>query len=1179
MKALDPFNLDLGRTILIEASAGTGKTYTIATLYCRLVAEGYSVESILVVTFTEAAAAELKLRIRSRIAETLGSLADPDHDNEKDELSDFFRTCPETETIILRLKLALTCFDQSSIMTIHSFCMKILKENAFESRSYFDIELAPDRSKFTGQVSHDFFMTHVNDLDIVFLKFLDSRNISPESLCSDFGSVISRADLIIKPWVEKFEDDFEDYRQTIKRIHEILACKQDEISSLIAGNKGINKRSYSKRHVPAWLEASFQKLEKTGADTFFDMGENKGDPLYRFTNTILEHHTKPGFDPPEHEFFDLCEHLLSWYEKFESNLIWLKQRFFVFFTAELEKKKHRDAICFFDDLVNDLADALEGKEGTGLVNAVRKNYKACLIDEFQDTDPRQYDIFSKFFSWPGTPFFMIGDPKQAIYAFRGADIFAYLKACQQARHRFTLERNYRSSAMLVQGVNAVFSCHENPFVFTEIEFSKVQASPEAGLTVSENGRPVPPLQFNFILRNDLDLDKQGFISKATCKKIIPEAVADDIADLVSSELTLSPCRNCHEKPRKTGPGDIAVLVKTNAQAAMIQKALSLKGIASYLSGSGSVFDSEQAVHLYEILWAVLHFHDRGAVRAALCTSVFGFSPQTIIDLDRQDLFGNWQDRFRQYRSIWENTGFVSMIMQIFHCEDGFLKNENNLDERALTNFYHLAELVSGAEIEKKLTPGFLLKWYIKQMNPESREESADELRLETDRTAVTIVTVHKSKGLEYPVVYLPYLWEVHKKNKGSGIVFHDPEDENRLTLDLGSSDMERAAMLYEREDAAEQARLLYVALTRASAMCRIFWGGFNSIDGSALGKLVHSGSCTDDAQMVQNIEKLCAKTENSICIRYYEPTSEKNFAQDYSFQAPDLAAKKITRSVEPLWKVSSFSAVAGDIHVSLPEQPDFFHQPDKNLPEITLAEFPKGPAAGDFFHSIFENLDFTASRNTIEDCVNAHITTAGLNEAGMNKIAVEAVEQVLSTCLDDGENPFTLKDIPLEKRFAEMQFFFPVNSFSMPHLVTAFEHSETICNIPGYIDMLLQSDSERFSGFMKGFIDLVILHRKKWYIVDYKTNFLGNTYDRYSRKFLDFPMAEHHYFMQYHFYLVALHRYLGLRLENYDYDRDFGGIFYLFIRGMHPDFGSGCGVFFDRPAKKVVQLLSDCFSG
>jgi len=430
MKPLDPFIIDLEKTTLIEASAGTGKTYTITTLYGRLVAKGYPVESILVVTFTEAAAAELKLRIRTRLFNTLAGLLEQPCEDE-DDLVRFFRGHEELPLVCQRLKHALTCFDQTSIMTIHSFCFRILKENAFESHSLFDIELMPDRSLFLRQVSYDFFMSHVNHLDTLFLSYLSGQQITPESFTASFGPVVSRADLVCRPLSAGFEKLFDSYRKTLKKIHDILLTRDIEIIELIQNHKGIDKKSYSKKNVPAWLKAACEKIDQQGVDTFFKMREKNGDALYKFTRTRMELKTKPGQTAPEHEFFDLCEHMLCFYHQFEKNLISLKIEFLTFFNKALDKIKKAQGICFFDDLVNDLAKALEKsfeKEGEPtLQKAIRQTYKACLIDEFQDTDPRQYDIFSKIFSSQDMPFFMIGDPKQAIYAFRGGDIFAYLK--------------------------------------------------------------------------------------------------------------------------------------------------------------------------------------------------------------------------------------------------------------------------------------------------------------------------------------------------------------------------------------------------------------------------------------------------------------------------------------------------------------------------------------------------------------------------------------------------------------------------------------------------------------------------------------------------------------------------------------------------------------------------------
>ncbi|WP_457551187.1 UvrD-helicase domain-containing protein, partial [Desulfobacula sp.] len=849
MKPLDPFHIDLEKITLIEASAGTGKTYTITTLYCRLVAEGYPVESILVVTFTEAAAAELKLRIRTRLFNTLSRLYEQSYDSE-DDLTLFFSRDKDLSIICQRLQLALTCFDQSSVMTIHSFCLKVLKETAFESHSLFDIELVANRSLFLRQVSYDFFMGHVNSLDTLFLSYLNQRQITPESFVTSFNQIVSKPNLILKPSVATFESVFDDYRKTLKKIYDILLTGDKEIIELIQSHKGLDKRSYTKKNVPAWIETALLKIEQGGMNTLFKMKEKNGDVLYKFTKTRLGLKTKLGKMPPEHEFFDLCEQLLSFYDVFENNLISLKIEFLVFFNTELELMKKTYGICFFDDLVNDLALSLEKEDACNLRKAVRQAYKACLIDEFQDTDPRQYDIFSRLFTSQGTPFFMIGDPKQAVYAFRGGDIFAYLKASKESDQKFTLEKNYRSAPLLVKGINEVFSDSINPFFYDAIEFLRIKTPESAKEILVDNKKQVPPLQFCFIKRQDQALDSRGFISKETAGMIIPKAVATDLLSLLQSGVLLL---DKDGSPQKISPKDIAVLVRTNKQAEQIKKALFDFNIPSYLSKTGSVFDTSQAKDLHDILWAVNNPDNKGFINAALCTSVFGFSSDKIAALEKdEDLFFKWQDRFRVYKKSWETKGFVSMVMALFHSEDAFLKGNPRLDERGMTNFYHLIELISQACLKQQLTPYYLLKWYARQLIKDLRDEFADELRLASDKKAVAIVTIHKSKGLEYPIVYLPYLWEGPRLPSRENILFHDPEKDYRLTLDLGSKDLAKSQQHFEKEDNAEQRRLLYVALTRASAMCRIIWGGFKSIGTSALGSILHQNDCKDDQLMIND---------------------------------------------------------------------------------------------------------------------------------------------------------------------------------------------------------------------------------------------------------------------------------------------------------------------------------------
>jgi len=654
-------------------------------------------------------------------------------------------------------------------------------------------------------------------------------------------------------------------------------------------------------------------------------------------------------------------------------------------------------------------------------------------------------------------------------------------------------------------------------------------------------------------------------------------VASDILSLLQSDKQLIKKDTDPPGPEKITPNDIAVLVRTNIQAEQVQKALSGLNIPSYLSKTGSVFDSVQAIDLHDILWAVYHCNNKGYIKAALCTSVFNFSSDMLAELDRDEvLFFKWQDRFREYKQTWETRGFVFMIMALFHSDEAFLKGDPGLGERGMTNFYHLIELISGVCLKQQLSPYYLLKWYARQLVKDLRDEVADELRLESDKKAVAIVTIHKSKGLEYPVVYLPYLWEGLRKPSQENILFHDPEKDHQPTLDLGSENMETSLFHFETEAKAEQRRLLYVALTRASAMCRIIWGGFKSVETSALGSMLHPSGCKDDSAMLNDLKQLESLADQSMMIQSHSVELPGQFMDRADSQKPVLSAVKPAREIRSVWKMSSFSAITRLSHPNALAKRENTGESTHRL--ITLAQFPKGAGSGDFFHSVFENLDFTAGPDEISKVVQSKSDLSNFSDREMIQMAKASVKEVLETRLTGGTSGFCLKDIGFDQRFNEMEFTFPVYSFQMAAVQKALEQSNLKFKTSGYINALSQLAELSFNGFIKGFIDLVVHHRGKWYVIDYKTNYLGDTYDRYAQSSMFDAMSDHHYFLQYHLYCVALHRYLGLRLKQYDYDTHFGGVFYLFVRGMHPEFGSRYGVFYDRPEQAVIRCLSDNFS-
>jgi exodeoxyribonuclease V beta subunit len=1207
MTPLDPFNLDLEKITLIEASAGTGKTYTITTLVARLIAQGVPIESILVVTFTEAAAAELKLRVRDRLSQCLAEPWPQDSGEageiQADELARFFNDQPDPSLVRRRLSHGVTCFDQACIMTIHSFCFQTLKENAFESGAYFDMELLTDSSAFFDQVCMDFFMTRINDLDPLMLKFLAQRGVTPEVFKSGFRQVVTRPGLDIIPQKAAFSDVSDAYRELTQKIQVILETDTQTLIGLIQAHKGVDKRSYTKKNLPNWLAFSRETLAVQGRDALFVMTE-KGDPLFKFTRTRLADKTKEGQTPPSHEFFDLCEELLELSHVMENNLIGLKLEFFAYFRSELERMKQRDGACFFDDLINDLAAALGGESREQLRRAVTKKYRACLIDEFQDTDPAQYQIFSRLFANPGVdpaekqmPFFMIGDPKQAVYAFRGGDIFAYLSASKESDQMFTLEKNYRSAPLMVAAVNDLFSLEENPFLFEQIEFTRVITPQTAVNRLVEKGSPVPPLQFSFVKREAFSLDRGGYIKKEEALKAIPGMLATDILSLLNSDKQLLAGSGEDTFPRKIGPGDMAVLVRTNSQAEAVYQALSAVNIPSYLSKTGSVFDSREAIELYDILTAVHEPDHIGRLKAALSSCVFGFTGEMLADLERDESqLWKQQDQFRGFREIWEQKGFVSMIMALFHSDDGVLRTSSELSERGLTNFYHLIELVSQAAQQRYLSMFYLLKWVREQLFVSTRNEGADELRLESDKKAVAIVTIHKSKGLEYPVVFLPYLWAGGGKPRDP-ILFHDPDKNFQLRLDLTPGgmaselcwavtghdpDRSRECMVFEQM--AEEKRLLYVALTRASAMCNIFWAGISSVEGSALGGLLHPGGCKTDDLMVADLENLCRQGENRVAIGHLALANDPcgSYIPKDSPRS-ELAARSRKRQVLPAWRISSFSALTRTEYEPNRYEPNKFETKVQHPVqgesganrEIVLKAFPKGAGSGDFFHAIFEDLDFRDA-GSVEGVVDKNLAKFGFKDPALGDVVLAAVRDILATPLDpvgkgggpkEG-HPFCLEDISLGQRFTELEFFFDVNNLDLTAIGALFAGQSKGST---YAKHLFTLGAKPFKGFVKGFIDLVIQHRGRWYILDYKSNFLGNVHGDYGRCAMEEAMESHHYILQYHLYLVALHRYLGHRLKAYSYDRDFGGVFYLFIRGMHPK--GDHGVFFDRPSKDFLDRL------
>jgi exodeoxyribonuclease V beta subunit len=1193
---LDPFALDLEKISLIEASAGTGKTYTITTLFVRLVAMGYKVESILVVTFTEAAAAELKLRIRKRLVHCLTVLSGQENEAYKpDDLTEFLEKQTDVDQIRQLLRLAVTCFDQAAIMTIHSFCFSVLRENAFESNAHFDIELMADNRNFVDQVVRDFFSGRINHLDALFLSFLDQNNVTPETLAQGLVQAASRPEIRVAPEPLAFQEDrlqeiCDDYKDTVNAVAKILNREVENIRDLIQSSSGIDKRSYNKKNLGNWLNACQTQFEKSpGADLLFNMTE-KGDALYKFTRTRLAEKTKAGQIPPVHGFFDLCERLFDLSQAMTEMLIALRYLFLDDYADALAVMKQGQGACFFDDLINDLAAALEGSGGHRLKTAVKKRFHACLIDEFQDTDPGQYKIFSILFSESNTPFFMIGDPKQAIYGFRGGDIFTYMTASKACDQSFTLTKNYRSAPAMVQAVNTIFSSQPNPFGYELIPFLPVGTPDTAVDRLVCNGSPVPPATFLVVDTQDVPGNKNGVINKTDARHLILDIFAKDLLSILKNPDV---CLLDQDLSIPITPGDMAVLVRTNSQAEAVQQALVKRGIPCFLSKTGSVFDSIQARELYDILCAVNRPGDMGLIKAALVSSVYQADEAFLKRMNTDDtLAGVWQERFSGYRRIWEDKGFVPMITALLYQEDALPCPCAHMDERGLTNVFHLKELLAQAAMNLgKETPSkiaLLIEWLRKQLFEQTRQATADELRLESDARAVAIVTIHKSKGLEYPIVFLPFLWHAGTvKDTGSPVLFHDSQDNHALVLDLGSSDRKRAVQLNQQEAWAEDMRLLYVALTRASAGIRIYWGNFAGIEGSALGRLLHPGGSGKDLPLFADLEQLTGNSDQSIDVVKLDPdTLTEGIFDNQTVGKTKFSSRTMTRKITPAWRVSSYSALAaGQSYDPVQDGRKERQEPKPDLvltdaapamDMVPLSTFPKGPGAGDFFHKVFEEIDF-CDPVTIEPCVVSNLDRFGFTMPKAVPDICDAFQGILAAPLDTGQGrKFCLNQITPTHRLVEMEFNITLDRFNPAALGRLFETIEKEDNIAGYAARISSMRVSGFQGFLKGFIDLVVCHENQWFILDYKSNYLGPCFSDYNQKNITGAMISHDYILQYTLYLAALDRYLQLRMKDYNYADHFGGVFYLFIRGMAKN--KETGIYFHRPGNEFMEQLRTILS-
>jgi exodeoxyribonuclease V beta subunit len=1201
---LAAFAVALSGSTLVEASAGTGKTHTITSLFVRLVLEsGLPVREVLVVTFTEAATAELRDRIRRRLRIALEALSGRSTPDDA-ELSAYAKsvTTQERELYRGRALTALRELDLAAISTIHSFCLRMLQEHAFESGARFGLELIADTSALVREVADDYWASHIYDLE-PSLYALRERGFTLDTVRTIVSKLAQRSsDLPVLPVDAPpdplalkarigaaFEAARSVWNESGVAVRTLLARSADTLSQAI-GN-----------YPPDAIEADCAELDDYFAAESASFARPEG--LTKLTRTALERGTKKKKSTPRHAFFDAAETLDVLLAQAASGLVaGLRRAAVDYVRAELPRRKEALRAQAFEDLLFSLDAALQGARGEELRASIRGRFRAALIDEFQDTDPVQYRIFRSLFDGKGAPLFLVGDPKQSIYAFRGADVFSYTAASGAADAAYTLRENRRSDPSLVNAVNTVFARAKEPFMLSRIGFHPVVAHHEKDRLTLPPG--APRLEVLFLPRpGEKDLTK-GWLDRE-----LPGMIAREISRFLASGATVD------GKP--VVPGDIAVLTRKNVQARNTQAALRELQIPTALQSEESVFQSSEAEEVELLLRAVLEPTRNGTVRTALATTVAGLSANELLALDGDELeWDRWSETFRRWQAHWAEHGFIHAFRKMLTK----LRAERRLlalvdGERRMTNLLHLGELLHGTEVRDRLGPTALVRW-LGLMRAEERPASelgkeAGELRLESDAHAVKLLTIHKSKGLEFPIVYCPFLWDVLLPEESHvAIAFHDDADESRLKIDVapakGGASLEAAT----RECRAENQRLLYVALTRAKHRCSIVWGGINQAEDSALAYTLHQPSRApagtladatteryeglDDAALRRDLAALVTASGGTIAVVDLLDTPGLPYVASET-SAVDLRARTFERgSVDRRFRVGSFSGLTSDkASLGRPESEgrdrDEVEERASVVPEVVapstepvlLHAFPRGTKPGTMLHAILEKHDFASTDEAaLARLVAAKLEGAGYSNEEWGDVLVRGLRAMLTTNLDD--NGLTLASVPRAKRADELEFVFPIASTTT--LLTAAKLAGALAThrsvqVPASYAERVRDLGFELRGFLKGYIDLVFEHDGRFYVVDYKSNHLGPNLEDYRPSRLTVAMTHHDYFLQYHLYTLAVHRWLGRRLRDYDYDRHFGGVLYLFARGMSPDHPQQTGIFRDRPSRALVEALSEAASG
>jgi exodeoxyribonuclease V beta subunit len=1161
----DPYvTLPLQGVRLIEASAGSGKTFTLATLVLRLVIEqGLGVGQILAVTFTEAATQELRTRVRERLERAAAIAGEADAGDDSDAADALAREVIERHLaggaesrahLARRLRHAALETDLAAIFTIHGFCARVLREHALESGHAFEAPtLLTSDAALREELAADLWRSLAASPDADVLVTLWA---GPAQLKDDLAALLAREPL--RPEAgDAGGDPMPALHAAADALRDAFESHGEEFRAALEAASNA-KILHAAGYKPDWIDKRWRELR----DWCAAQGAGSLDEsLERLTPDGLRQRTnKAGLGRTPQS--PLCEAIAAFLAARGRVVAWQRARAVALLhrvrddaRTRLAALKQSRRLQTFDDLIDGVADALAGPHGDALAIALRARYRVALVDEFQDTDPRQWTIFHRVFGMPhgedAPALFLIGDPKQAIYGFRGGDVHTYLQAEGETERAPTLDRNFRSRPAVLRALATLYAQAGNTaFVDSRIRFQPMlPGGRRADAEFLCDGGPAPGLTVRVIGRDPGAPDAIA-IDAARARVLAARACVDAI----HAVLRAGRDDRASIAGRAVAPGDIAVLVRSHVEATLMQRALAAVGISAVAAGRQSLYATDEARELLAVFEALLHPADDGRLRGVLATVLLGLDAAAIAALDDDGaLHARYQQAAQDWRERWQRSGPFALVADL--CAAAGARLLGLLDgERRLSNYLQLAEALQEAEPHAPSLHA-QLDWLRSAIADADPDDEAQLLRLESDAHRVQIVTLHKSKGLEYPLVFLPFAAIGRKKpDPGNKALVHvDGVRQWRWKIDKESQDWKRTCEAFETEQRAEDARLLYVGLTRARDAVWLATGPFYNAEKTPL------------ALMLRDLDTRCVHADIVIDATALPPPPAPLPQRDSTMMAPPRVAQ---RPLSGDWWVYSFTQLVrsepGTRIEAAATASERGAEDEPALADATLAASDAafgGSRFGNVLHDALEHVDFAAWRDWRGSAAppgqDAALRGALLRggyaaselDAGLAALQ-PLVAHTLTATLPEGGR---LCDLPIDARRAEMEFHFALQPTTVERLL-ALLHAHDVLR-----DRQAFGARRRLEGLMTGKIDLTYQRDGRWYLLDYKSNRLA-AYDRAG------------------LYTLALHRWLRFRLgDAYDYARDVGGVRYLFCRGLAG--GNGAGVHAWQPTPDLVHALDALFAG